>query len=297
MNMKDIVTNDRPDWNMDMEFKLKRFPIVLHHDEWMKGTGFHVHPGLEIHVTLEGTGTMIIGKQVLLQSPRSVLVFRGTVPHQMISKSSYKRTVVSINYEEADDVNGMPSLHRLLEFSWIPLDSCLNYSLRLKEYQQLMELCKALQGELQNSHTGWQRMALSFVLQMTVLLQRSTTKPEHVLMSDRSSEEKPDLVQLCSDYVCSHLGADLSLRTVANQFSVSEEHLTRSFTREMDISFYQYVLLQRIAEAKRILRQEEGVSITDIAYATGFTSSSHFSRQFKALTEETPSSYRRKMKA
>ncbi|MDF2725214.1 MAG: hypothetical protein K0Q59_4889 [Paenibacillus sp.] len=294
MDIKDFIINDRADWNLDMVSKLKRFPIVMHSDR-RKGTGLHVHPGLEIHVTLEGTGTMVVGKQVLLQSPRSVLVFRGMVPHQMISKSSYKRTVVSVNFG-IEDADMMTSFHRLVDFSWIPADSCLSLSLSLSEFRQMEEMCGALQNELTERKIGWERMALSHVLHITVFLQRSAQDSESATtLPSASSGRKNDLVQLCSDYVCRNLGDDLSLKTVARQFAVSEEHLTRCFTREMDISFYQYVLFQRIAEAKRLLRESPHASISDIAYLIGFTSTSHFSRHFKTLTEETPSSYRHRM--
>lgn len=292
MDIKDFIINDQPDWNLDMVSKLKRFPIVMHSDR-RKGTGLHVHPGLEIHVTLEGTGTMVVGEQILLQSPRSVLVFRGMVPHQMISKSSYKRTVVSVNLDDADM---MTNFHRLVDFSWIPEDSCLHFSLSLSEFRQMEEMCKALRNELNERKIGWERMALSHVLHITVFLQRSSADSECVTtLPSSSSGRKNDLVQLCSDFVFRHLGDDLSLKTVARQFAVSEEHLTRSFTREMDISFYQYVLFQRIAEAKRLLREAPHASISDIAHLIGFTSASHFSRHFKTLTEETPSSYRNRM--
>lgn len=291
MDMKDLLTNEKPDWNRDMEAKLNRFPIVLHSDQWMKGTGLHYHPGLEIHVTNEGVGTMVVGRQILLQSPRSVLVFRGMVPHQMISKSSYKRTVISCDFGDDATTN----LHRLAEFSWIPQDSCLSFTLSPKESQEMESSCKALQRELQERRIGWERMALAHVLQITVFLQRSSTDPEHVATS--SAARNIDLLQMCSDYVCRNLGAELSLKAVARRFAVSEEHLTRSFTREMGISFYQYVLLQRTAEAKRLLREAPDLSISDIAHMIGFTSSSHFSRQFRALTEETPSAYRQKVQS
>lgn len=294
MDMKNLLTNDKPDWNRDMETKLNRFPIVLHSDQWMKGTGLHYHPGLEIHVTNEGVGTMVVGRQILLQAPRSVLFFRGMVPHQMISKSSYKRTVISCDFGDDDDAT--TNLHRLAEFSWIPQDSCLSFTLSPKESVEMESLCKALQRELRERRIGWERMALAHVLQITVFLQRSSTDPEHVAASSAASRNI-DLLQMCSDYVCRNLGAELSLRAVARRFAVSEEHLTRSFTREMGISFYQYVLLQRTAEAKRLLREAPDLSISDIAHMIGFASSSHFSRQFRALTEESPSAYRQKVQS
>jgi AraC-like DNA-binding protein/mannose-6-phosphate isomerase-like protein (cupin superfamily) len=293
MDMKEFMNNDQLQWNTDIENTLNRFPILLRFNEWMKRTNFHYQPGLEIHITQEGEGTMVVGRQVLLQSPRSVLVFRATLPHQMISKSSYKRAVICINFSE-EDKDTLQSLYRLIDFAWVPEDSCLSFSLNPKQFQEIEEMCKGLRHEMEVRDIGWERVALAHVLQVTAFLQRSTIDPASKTMSPMKGR-KSDLVQLCSDYVCGNLGEELTLRAVAKRFSVSEEHLTRSFTKEMDISFYQYVLLQRVAEGKRLLREASDVSVSEIAYMIGFPSSSHFSRHFKALTEETPSAYRQRV--
>jgi hypothetical protein len=47
--------------------------------------------------------------------------------------------------------------------------------------------------------TGFERMALAHVLQITVFLQRSSTDPEHVAASSAASRNI-DLLQMCSDY-------------------------------------------------------------------------------------------------
>lgn len=297
MDMKDFIINEKPLLKMDMVEKLNRFPIAMSmQGEWLSGTDFHYHPGVEIHITHDGEGMMVIGRQILLQSPRSVLVFRGMVPHQMLSKSSYKREVITIHFDE-ESTALLPSLHRLIDFSWIPQDSCLNVSLNPKQFQHLEEMCKALRHELRTKEIGWERMALGNMLLITAYLQRSLDEPQELALSTMttSSGKKNDLVQTCSNYVCRHLGEDLTLKTISKRFAVSGEYLTRSFTRDMGISFYQYVLLQRVAEGKRLLREASDVSIEEIAYMIGFPSPSHFSRHFKKLTEETPSSYRQKV--
>jgi AraC-like DNA-binding protein/mannose-6-phosphate isomerase-like protein (cupin superfamily) len=295
MDMRNFIFNEKPLWKTDMVEKLNRFPIAMSQQgEWMSGTDFHYHPGVEIHIMHDGEGVMVIGRQVLLQFPRSVLVFRGMVPHQMLSKSSYKREVITIHFDD-DSTALLPSLHRLVDFSWIPQHSCLNVSLNPKQFQHLEEMCKALRHELRTGEVGWERMALGNMLLITAFLQRSLDEPKEQALSAPSSGKKSDLVQQCSNYVCRNLGEDLTLKTVSKRFAVSGEYLTRSFTREMGISFYQYVLLQRVAEGKRLLREASDVSIEGIAYMIGFPSPSHFNRHFKKWTEETPSSYRQKV--
>ncbi|MDF2724407.1 MAG: hypothetical protein K0Q59_4082, partial [Paenibacillus sp.] len=246
MNIQHFVQGDHPRWNTDIDDRLNRFPVVLVSNNWLKGSDLHVQPGLEIHTMLEGSGAMLVGKQVMLQSPRSVLLFRGTLPHQMIAKSPYKRTVLCLQLGKSvsEAYEHIPGLRYLLDFEWIPEQACISLSLSPKQFVAIQAMYKQLQQELELRQVGWERMALTQALQITVSLQRCVDQAKLAADEPLSGAMK-DLVQQCSDYVCSHLGEELTLKAIAKRFAASEAHLTRSFTKEMGISFYQYVLLQR----------------------------------------------------
>jgi transcriptional regulator GlxA family with amidase domain len=70
--------------------------------------------------------------------------------------------------------------------------------------------------------------------------------------------------------------------------------LTRIFAKEHGISLYQFVLLSRVSEAKRLLQLAPHMTITDIALTVGFESSGQLSRTFRNITQESPASYRKK---
>ncbi|MDF2663134.1 MAG: hypothetical protein K0Q94_5925, partial [Paenibacillus sp.] len=55
MDMRNFIFNEKPLWKTDMVEKLNRFPIAMSlQGEWMNGTDFHYHPGVEIHITHDG---------------------------------------------------------------------------------------------------------------------------------------------------------------------------------------------------------------------------------------------------
>lgn len=294
MDLNGFMITDEITWIKDIEESFRDFPITLRSNtKSLTGTKYHHQLGLEIHMTLGGSGTMVVGKQVLLQAPRSVLVFWGSVPHQMISASSYKRKVICIDLDESY-CGTLPKLHSLIDFSWIPKDSCLSFSFSPQQFKHIEDIFDLMQHELDRREVGWERMVLTHMLQITVFLQRSKSASGQAAADSQRTVKMSEIMQLCSDYICSNLGEDLSLKTVSRMFAVSGEHLTRTFSKEMGISFYQYVLLQRVAEGKRLLREAPGVSISEIAFSIGFPSSSHFSHHFKVLTGETPSGYRQR---
>ncbi|MFB9325608.1 AraC family transcriptional regulator [Paenibacillus aurantiacus] len=83
-----------------------------------------------------------------------------------------------------------------------------------------------------------------------------------------------------------------SLTAFADAAAVSASHFSRTFKQFTGMNVTDYVNAKRIIRAKELLSESDG-TIADIAEQCGFASIPHFHRVFKALTDATPSSYRR----
>ena len=77
---------------------------------------------------------------------------------------------------------------------------------------------------------------------------------------------------------------------------VSEAHFARSFKDAFGLPPHRYLLTRRIERAKSLLRDTE-VSITDIAFQTGWKSLGTFGRTFRDVTGESPGDLREREKA
>lgn len=88
-----------------------------------------------------------------------------------------------------------------------------------------------------------------------------------------------------------HLHESLTLRALARQADTSVRTLSRRFESETGMSALRWVGERRIERARRLL-EDTDLSVTDIAFATGFGSLSTFRRQFAIATSTTPRDYR-----
>ncbi len=70
---------------------------------------------------------------------------------------------------------------------------------------------------------------------------------------------------------------------------LSPFHLLRVFRKKVGITPNEYLINLRIEKAKALLR--EGVTISEIAFHTGFTDQSHLTKTFRGLTGMTPKKY------
>jgi transcriptional regulator GlxA family with amidase domain len=77
---------------------------------------------------------------------------------------------------------------------------------------------------------------------------------------------------------------------------VSPAHFARSFRDAFGVPPHRYLLTRRIERAKTLLRDTE-MSITDIAFQTGWKSLGTFGRIFRDVTGESPGQLRAREKA
>lgn len=79
----------------------------------------------------------------------------------------------------------------------------------------------------------------------------------------------------------------LKLDDIARLVGISRAGLERSFRKYYGISVMHKYRIIRVTAARKML--EKGVSISEVAYRTGFSSPQHFATVFKAETQNTPS--------
>jgi AraC family transcriptional regulator len=95
-------------------------------------------------------------------------------------------------------------------------------------------------------------------------------------------------LQQALDYIHAHLDQDLSLVQIAEVINISPTYFASLFKSAIGISPHQYVIQQRVEQAKSLLKSKTDLSITDIALQVGFSSQSHLTQQFRRLTGITP---------
>src|SRR6266704_3675368 len=83
---------------------------------------------------------------------------------------------------------------------------------------------------------------------------------------------------------------------LARVSGVSQAHFARSFKDAFGIPPHRYLLTRRIERATALLRETD-LSITEIAFQTGWSSLGTFGRTFRDVTQESPSALRARERA
>lgn len=103
----------------------------------------------------------------------------------------------------------------------------------------------------------------------------------------------PKIAEAVVAYILENFSQELSLDDLATQAGLSRFNFCRRFQRECGLSPMRWLWNFRTLLAAEFIALDPKWSLTDVAFACGFSSSAHFSRSFKAMFKQSPSVYRR----
>lgn len=99
-------------------------------------------------------------------------------------------------------------------------------------------------------------------------------------------------IQYLVQYMQNHSAEPLTMDFLAHFTGISKYHLSREFKRVTGFSPIEYLITLRVEKAKLLLEQP-GLSVRDVAEMAGFGNEQYFSRLFRQRTGCTPGQYRR----
>jgi AraC-like DNA-binding protein len=121
---------------------------------------------------------------------------------------------------------------------------------------------------------------LRLVAQLAVNLSSKSRKSSHSTVSIGKTRDRID----------ADPAAPLTLTSLAAEAGTSRYQLLRAFARELGLTPHAYIVQQRLALARRLIRA--GTALVDAASAAGFSDQSHLTRMFARQFGVTPARYR-----
>lgn len=120
---------------------------------------------------------------------------------------------------------------------------------------------------------------------------------QYVRQQKEAKKKLPDwaieLKDIIQDQIDTNLS--LSLKDISQELNVHPAYLSREFSKHFDnLSFGDYIRKQRMEKAIELITASKH-PLSEIAYLTGFSDQSHFTRIFKKHTGTSPSEYKKNL--
>jgi AraC-like DNA-binding protein len=93
------------------------------------------------------------------------------------------------------------------------------------------------------------------------------------------------------EHIEAHLGDSMDLATLAAVAGLSIHHFARGFKQSTGVTPHHYLTQKRVERAQDML-VHSALSLSEIAYAVGFSDQSHLARHFRQMLGTTPGQFR-----
>lgn len=131
------------------------------------------------------------------------------------------------------------------------------------------------------------------VSQIKKLKERALKDFVNAVNSQQQSMPYSKAVRKSIQYMRNHLQEKLTVNELARVAELSESRFSHLFREETGMSPMTYFRMEKIANAKEMLKESEH-TVYEIASILGFSSESHFIRAFREQVGMPPGEYRRK---
>jgi transcriptional regulator GlxA family with amidase domain len=105
----------------------------------------------------------------------------------------------------------------------------------------------------------------------------------------------PAAMRRVHEYVEAHLHNSIELVELSGIAGLSVFHFAREFKQSAGVTPHYYLVRKRVERAKELLAGTDH-SLSEIAFATGFSDQSHFTRHFRQIIGITPGQFRRSLR-
>ncbi|MDB6174225.1 MAG: yesS [Chthoniobacteraceae bacterium] len=129
---------------------------------------------------------------------------------------------------------------------------------------------------------------------LVVFADHLAMKSNQILMQAETAE--PLVIARAKHFIREHFAEEISLTQVSRVVNTSLYHFCKLFRRSTSLTFTEFVSRTRIEKAKLLLLNPN-LRISEIGFAVGFQSLTHFNRMFKKIEMLSPTTYRAELPA
>ena len=112
-------------------------------------------------------------------------------------------------------------------------------------------------------------------------------------ISGNDEDSNGDLVERVKHFINTNRNANITSEDICRHIGCSRSLISHQFKEKTGIGLREYITSLRISDAKILLTNSD-LSVTEVAFAVGFSSSNYFANVFKRDVGITPGEYRKK---
>lgn len=249
----------------------------------------HYHDAYEIYYLLQGERNYFIKDRTYNVTKGNLVFININDLHRTLDSETnmifYERILINFKKEFLYGIL-TPEIKKQIS-DLLNLSSGI-ITMDFEENSLIEDLLFKMLKEEKNKSINSELYIKTLLLQLLILINRYSAKYTNHYQIEQKSENIFKIVR----YLNANYANKISLHSLSELFFVSEAHLSRSFKKVTGFNIMTYINILRIKEAQKML-VNSNLNITEIAYAVGYESITHFERVFKSISSISPLKYRK----
>ena len=245
----------------------------------------HIHSFFEVCYAYAGHGLFHINGADHEVAAGQVFVARPGETHEIISATDDPLGIYFWSYTLIPPAQSQTETDGLLH-AFLAASSAI--SADVPAMQPTLEL---LTEEIAQRAAGYQQVVQALVVKLLLDTARAVTDVPPSSGDGHALESAETLVQDMTRYLRDNYQRPVRVRDVAAQVHLSERHTNRLFRERMGVSIKAYLTRFRLEIAAQHLLNHQ-MTVTEVAYASGYRDVRHFITQFRQHTGLTPTAFR-----
>lgn len=256
----------------------------------------HHHHLFELLCCLEGEVIQELNRDSVILRPGDWMLIRAGVRHRTMNHSEAQYKYFNVHFDL--DVPEIRSMLATAPYRHILYEEAKRTSLRsyVTELKRIMLDHESEAFETADHFRFEDKLLLQsytlLIIHDVLTLMRDLSLPP-VPTSQEGSLSAADVAHTIEERLSQSLNETTSIAGIAKELNLSRSQCTKLFSKVYGLSPRQYVSRQKLNAAKELL-VKTNLPIAAVAEKLGFSSASHFSRQFRRWTGQSPTEYKPK---
>lgn len=250
----------------------------------------HYHPEIEINFVIKGKGNKrIIGDHIGEIDDLELVMVGPQLPHCWINHKCKAKKIHEITVQFNQDFFDGPLIKRRI---MKPIDKLVKNSIRgILFSQQTAEKLKDRFINLSKISGFEAFIEMMYILNELAVAENYTILSSYSVNYETFSDN--DSMKSIHDYVHKNFDKKITLEEVASLVNMSAVTFNRFIKKRSGKTFISYLNEIRVGYAGRWLIEED-MTVSEIAFESGFNNIANFNKIFKNLKKCTPSEFKAK---
>ncbi len=254
----------------------------------------HVHPVYEIYYLVSGSRKFFIESDIYNISKGDLVFIDKNAMHRTTYSSDKMNERAYVLFDDKH-INAF-----LKKYGREELEQCLKhrvFSIPIQRRDYIEGLITKLYTERRHADEFSQGLMENCLCELIVFLVRYKrsffdAKENISSLSAEALSPGDENIQKAARYIVENYRRDVGLTEVAEYVNMSSTYFSKKFKEVTGFGFKEYLLNLRIKRASELLL-ETRLSVTEIAYESGFNDSNYFGDVFKKSKGISPLGYRK----